>query len=78
MVRAVKSARAAEPNLDEEELLALAATNTGVPVRMVRTALSYWARFPQDRSFTGAVVTALDRLLNEESFRLDVVTFLQR
>lgn len=34
--------------------------------------------FPQDRSFTGAVVTALDRLLDKESLRPDVVTFLQR
>jgi hypothetical protein len=29
--------------------------------------------FPQDRSFTGAVVTALDRLLNDESLAVDAV-----
>lgn len=48
VVRAVKSARAAEPELDEEELLALVVNNTGVPIRMVCTALSYWASFPSD------------------------------
>ena len=34
--------------------------------------------FPQDRSFTGAIVTALDKLLNEETPQVDAVTFLQR
>lgn len=34
--------------------------------------------FPQDRSFIGAVVRALDRLLSEEALRTDATTFLQR
>ena len=34
--------------------------------------------FPQDRSFTGAVVTALGKLLNERTDLADVVTFLPR
>lgn len=48
VVRAVRIARAAEQELDEEELLALVVGNTGVPIRMVRTALSYWASFPSE------------------------------
>jgi hypothetical protein len=38
IVRAVRSARAAEPDLHERELLAMVAENTGVPVRLIRVA----------------------------------------
>jgi hypothetical protein len=48
VIRAVKSARGAEPELSEDEVLALVVDNTGVPVRMVRTALSYWASYQAD------------------------------
>jgi hypothetical protein len=43
VVRAVKSARAAEPGLAEEELLALVAGNTGIPARLIRAGVRYWA-----------------------------------
>lgn len=33
--------------------------------------------FPQDRSFIGAIVLALDILLNQETLRTDTMTFLQ-
>jgi len=45
-VRAIKSARAAEPDLAEDDLLALVAGNTGVPVRLLRIAIRYWASYP--------------------------------
>jgi hypothetical protein len=48
IVRAVRSARAAEPDLDERELLALVAENTGVPVRLIRVATGYWASYPDE------------------------------
>ena len=48
VVRAVKSARAAEPDLNEQDLLSLVANNTAVPIRMVRIALSYWANFTSE------------------------------
>jgi hypothetical protein len=48
VVRAVKSARAAEPDLGERELLAMVAENTGVPVRMIRVATGYWAAYPDE------------------------------
>ena len=48
VVRAVRSARAAEPELDEHELLAMLAENTGVPVRMIRVATGYWAAYPDE------------------------------
>ena len=48
VVRAVRSARAAEPELGEQELLAMLAENTGVPVRMIRVATGYWAAYPDE------------------------------
>ena len=48
IIRAVKSARTAEPDLSEDDLLALVVDNTGVPLRMMRTALSYWSSFPAE------------------------------
>lgn len=48
IVRAVKSARAAEPGLSEDELLALVAENTGVPARNIRIATGYWASYPDE------------------------------
>jgi hypothetical protein len=46
VVRAIKSARAREPGLAEDNLLTLVAGNTGVPVRLIRVAVSYWASYP--------------------------------
>jgi hypothetical protein len=48
VVRAVKSARAAEEDLTEEDMLALVAGNTGVPVRLIRAAVRYWASYPAE------------------------------
>lgn len=48
VVRAVKSARAAEPKLTEEKLLQLVARNTGVAVRPIQVALGYWANYPDE------------------------------
>ena len=45
IVRAVKSARAAEPSLAEDELLELVAENTGILVRLIRAAVRYWASY---------------------------------
>jgi hypothetical protein len=48
VVRAVKSARAAEPGLAEDDLLALVAENTGIPVRLTRAAVRYWASYAEE------------------------------
>jgi hypothetical protein len=47
-VRAIKSARAAEPGLAEDDLLAMVGANTGVPVRFLRIAIRYWASYPAE------------------------------
>jgi hypothetical protein len=46
LVRAVKSARAAEPELADDGLLGLVADNTGTPLRLIRAAVRYWASYP--------------------------------
>jgi hypothetical protein len=48
VVRAVRSARAAEPGLPEDELIALLAENTGLPARSIRVAVRYWASYPDE------------------------------
>jgi hypothetical protein len=48
VVRAVRSARAAEPELTENALLSLVAGNSGLPMRLLRTALRYWAAYPDE------------------------------
>lgn len=48
VIRAVRSARAAEPGLTEPELVAMLADNTGISAQAIRTALAYWAAYPDD------------------------------
>jgi len=57
VVRAVKSARMAEPLLSDDGLLAVVADNTGVPLRLVRTAVRYWASYSGE---IDAEITAAD------------------
>ena len=46
VIRTVRSARAAEPELDEEEILALVESSSGVNLRLIRAAVRYWASYP--------------------------------
>jgi hypothetical protein len=46
VIRAVKSARAAEPGLHDDDLLSLVSGNTGVALRLLSTAVRYWAAYP--------------------------------
>lgn len=48
VIRAVRSARQAEPQLSADEIVALVSANTGVPERLVDTAIRYWAAFPDE------------------------------
>jgi hypothetical protein len=45
VVRVVRSARNAEPDLDAEAVVELAAETMGLPDRKVRVALDYWAAY---------------------------------
>jgi hypothetical protein len=48
VVRVVRSARGAEPDLDPAAVVALAAETMGLPQRRVRVALDYWAAYPDE------------------------------
>jgi hypothetical protein len=48
IIRAVRSARAAEPESAEEEILALVDANSGVHSWLVRAAVRYWAPHPAE------------------------------
>ena len=48
VIRAVKSARAAERRLGAEAVVALVATNTGLSARLIDMALRYWAACPDE------------------------------
>ncbi len=48
VIRALRSGRAAEPDLPDGELVELVSDNTGVPVRSIRTALTYWSAYPDE------------------------------
>ena len=48
VVRAVKSARASEPDLPEDKLLGLLAENASLLVRLIRVAVRYWASYPDE------------------------------
>jgi hypothetical protein len=48
IVRAIKSARAAEPDLSEDDILALVADNTDIALRPLRVAIRYWASYPEE------------------------------
>ncbi len=48
IIRAVKSAHAGEPGLAGADVIALVNGNTGVPVRLLSTAVRYWASYPEE------------------------------
>jgi hypothetical protein len=45
VIRAVMSARHAESELSEDEILQLVSRNTGVSVRLIQVAVRYWATY---------------------------------
>ena len=47
-MRAVRSSHASEADLPENDLLAMVAENTGLPARIIRVAVRYWATYPDE------------------------------
>jgi hypothetical protein len=62
IIRAVKSARSSEPDLDATAVVALVATNTGLPERLVDTAIHYWSAYPHE---IDAWIADADQLEND-------------
>ncbi len=48
VIRAIKSAHAAEPGLNSDDLVSLVSDNTGTALRLVTTAVRYWAAYPSE------------------------------
>lgn len=48
VLRAVRSVRDENPAFSDEEVLELVVANSGVAMRQVRNALSYWASYPEE------------------------------
>lgn len=48
VIRAVKSTRAAEPDLDATGVVTLVESNTGVPARLIDVAVRYWSSYPDE------------------------------
>jgi len=48
VIRAIKSARASEPGLHDDDLLGLVSSNTGIAARLLSTAIRYWAAYPEE------------------------------
>lgn len=48
VIRAVRSAHATEPGLDSDDLLNLVSDNTGIALRLLGTAVRYWAAYPDE------------------------------
>lgn len=69
MVRAGKSARAAEPGLAEDELLALVAEDTGIPVRLIRTAVRYWGSYAEEVNAEIAAAEAAEEATEDAWWR---------
>ncbi len=68
VIGAVRSARRAEPDLDESALMAMITVNTGVTRRQLQTAVTYWSAYPDDIDSTlqhAAVVEAEELLADE-------------
>src|SRR5260370_26590691 len=48
VIRAIRSAHAAEPGLDSDDMLSLVSDNTGIAPHMLSTAVRYWAAYPDE------------------------------
>ena len=48
VIRSIRSAHAVEPELDSDDLLSMVSENTGVAIRMLSTAVRYWATYPDE------------------------------
>ena len=48
VIRVVRSARGSRPDLDPESIVALVAANTGTPMRLIDTAIRYWAAYSDE------------------------------
>jgi hypothetical protein len=58
VIRAVRSARAVEPDLDAEAIVTLVSDTSGVSVALIRAAIGYWTAYPDE---VDALISRADR-----------------
>ncbi|MGN6330689.1 MAG: hypothetical protein ACTHOD_03435 [Motilibacteraceae bacterium] len=68
VVRDVRATRAAEPALSDADLLTVIEENTGVPRRLLQTALGYWGAYPEE---VDALVAYAERVEAEHAAAAD-------
>jgi hypothetical protein len=69
VIRAVKSAHVAEPELDSDALLNLVSGNTGLALRLLTTAVRYWAAFPGEADAEIAAAEAAEEAAEQAWLR---------
>lgn len=69
VIRAIKSAQAAEPGLRGDDLLSMVSDNTGVAVRLVSTAVRYWASYPDEVDAEIAAADAAEKAAEQAWLR---------
>jgi hypothetical protein len=60
VIRAVRSARSSEPDLEAGEVVALVEANTGVAARLIDVAVRYWSSYPEEIDAWIAEVEAVE------------------
>jgi hypothetical protein len=69
VIRAIKSARVAEPGLHGDDLLSLVSGNTGISPRLLSTAVRYWAAYPGEIDAEIAVAEAAEETAEQAWLR---------
>jgi len=69
VIRAIKSAHAAEPGLNSDDLVSLVSDNTGIALRLVNTAVRYWATYPSEVDAEIAVADAAEEAAEQSWLR---------
>jgi hypothetical protein len=69
VIRAIKSAHAAEPRLDSADLVSLVSDNTGIALRLVTTAVRYWAAYPGEVDAEIAAADAAEEAAGQAGLR---------
>ncbi len=69
VIRAIKSARAAESGLHDDDLLDLVSGNTGISPRLLSTAVRYWAAYPEEIDAEIAIADAAEEAAEQAWLR---------
>jgi len=69
VIRAIRSAHAAEPGLDSDDLLSLVGDNSGITLRLLSTAVRYWAAYPGEVDAEIAAADAVEEAAEQAWLR---------